>query len=503
MNEFLKELKEVTNYTHTENGAIAHKSTLNKVYDLFAFGGAYRNRNNDDTITLFKSAYEENSVLAKKALFYLRDIRGGQGERRFFRVNFRWLCKNDVASARKLLQYLPEYGRYDDLWYTTEETELWDDMIDLIKKQLELDLASKTPSLLAKWLPSENTSSYATRQMASKIRKSLGMSHKDYRHMLALLRERIKVVEKLMSENRWNEIEFDKICSRAGLTYKNAFARRDITAKRYESFIQSKDTKVNASTLYPYQVVADALDCLDRWHDEIIANETQRQAVQKFWDNLPNYFEGAKFKNILTMIDTSGSMTGESKSAPINVAIGLGILAAQQLEGPFKNHYISFASRPQLIEIVGSDIVDQVRRIYSTNLVDNTNLIAAFDLLKRIALSSPEAAKALPDRLVVVSDMEIDSATSSWREEMVQWTMNSAKTEMERLREEWARVGLTLPKLVYWNVDARNNTILDCGDDVSFVSGMSPILFEQICKGVTGIDLMLDKLNSDRYSVIE
>ena len=65
--------------------------------------------------------------------------------------------------------------------------------------------------------------------------------------MLSALRTRINIVEKLMSEDRWDEIEFDKIPSKAGLIYRNVFARKDITAKRYEEFISNKNTKVNAT----------------------------------------------------------------------------------------------------------------------------------------------------------------------------------------------------------------------------------------------------------------
>lgn len=78
MNSLLNSLKQENNVVLTENGATAYKSTLNNVYDLFAFGGAYRQRSDADCINLFKNAYEENEELALKCLFYLRDVRGGK-----------------------------------------------------------------------------------------------------------------------------------------------------------------------------------------------------------------------------------------------------------------------------------------------------------------------------------------------------------------------------------------------------------------------------------------
>ena len=200
-------------------------------------------------------------------------------------------------------------------------------------------------------------------------------------------------------------------------------------------------------------------------------------------------------------------MRGYSADAPINVAISLGIYAAERFNGAFKNHYISFSRKPNLITIEGTDFVDKVRRIYKTNLCENTNLTGVFDLLKNIALTTPGAKYDLPDTIVVISDMEIDSATGSyfWRDQydnMTEWSVDNAASGMEKIRQDWAIYGLKLPKLIYWNVQARQNTILDKGPNVSFVSGCSPIIFEQICKDITGCELMLDKLNSKRYAEI-
>ena len=110
-NILLTGLKNNTNCVSTENGAITHRTTGSDVFDMFALGGAYRNRTDDDCITLFKNALKENKDLAMKCLFYLRDIRGGQGERRFFRVNYKWLCDEMTELARINLSYIPEYGR--------------------------------------------------------------------------------------------------------------------------------------------------------------------------------------------------------------------------------------------------------------------------------------------------------------------------------------------------------------------------------------------------------
>lgn len=492
MNTFMNGLRENANYKVTENGAVAVKSTNSALYDMFALGGAYRSRTDEDCILLFKNAYMENPTYALKCLFYLRDARGGQGERRFFRVCMKWLANADSVAAKRNLQYVAEFGRWDDL-YLFVGTNLENEMFTLIKKQLALDVQCKTPSLLAKWLKSENTSSATSRALATKTRKFLGMTPRQYRKTLSILRERIKVLERLMSAGRWDEIEFDKIPSKAGLVYRNAFARRDMIKAKYEAFAKDEKSKVNAKTLYPYECVKEAIACGGRMGD------TNRLMINKYWANLKDYFDGATL-NALAVVDTSGSMTWSANQGakPIDVAISLGMYCAERAAGPFAGHYISFSSRPQLIKVAGVDFVDKVQRIYRTNLCENTNLTATFDMLLQTALRNRCPQSDLPNTIVVISDMEIDDASRSYGVRS-----NPVETTMENVRRQWEAAGYTMPKLVYWNVAARNDTILDRGPNVSLVSGFSPAIFEQIMSGKTGYDLMMDKLDSARYADIK
>lgn len=504
MNSFVNGLVDATNFTRTANGAVAHKTTCSKVYDMFAFGGAYRRRSDEDCILLFKNAYEEDPVLALKCLFYLRDCRGGQGERRFFRLCFKWLCLNDPKAAIRNLDNLSEYGRWDDLWMATYGTPVFLHAQEKIKSQLMMDMSCKTPSLLAKWLPSENASSKETKKMAGEIREHLKITHKEYRKMLSKLRTNINIVEKLMSENRWDEIQFDKIPSKAGLVYRNAFARRDIIAKKYEKFVKNENTKVNAKTLYPYEIVAQATKGCSSWdYDFSHISEVERLALQKAWENQKDYFGGVK-KNILGMIDTSGSMTcGSGVNKPIHYAIGLGLYAANYNSGPFKDVFMTFSSEPQLLKFEGVDFVDKVQRVYKQNLCENTDLVKAMRLLLKVAMhSNPED---VPDTLVVISDMQIDAGCMNYSRGRGYGLYGSQHdmTEMEAVRKEWEAAGLEMPHIVYWNVNASQNTILDNSYGVTCVSGASPVLFEQILSGVTGYDLMLKKLMSERYAAVK
>ena len=511
MNTFMNAINNATNFTYTENGGITHKTTKSDLLDMFAMGAAYRNRSDADVINLFKNAYAENPVYALKCLFYIRDVRGGQGERRFFRVCMRWLANADVQAARRNLIYVPEFGRWDDL-YEFVGTRLEDDAFAIMKHQLALDVQCKTPSLLAKWLKSENTSSEDSRILGRITRNHFNMTARQYRKTLSVLRQRINVLERLMSENRWDEIEFDKIPSRAGMIYKNAFARHDLerakneNVQTYAEFAKDTTKKVNAKVLYPYECVAEALKLFrGRYHwqtTNLALDDTNRLMVNKYWDNLTDYFNNASFNGI-AVVDTSGSMVSSAASAPINVAISLGLYCAEHNHGPFANHYISFSSRPQMIRTDGVDFCDKVERIYRTNLCENTNIEATFDLLLNVATRPGVKKEDIPKNVIVISDMEFDSAVNGWSYRS-NITSNNIETVLEGVARKWAQYGLELPHLIFWNVDARQNNIPMLGNGrASFVSGFSPSIFETIMSGKTGEMLMYEKLDSERYSCIQ
>lgn len=506
MNTFLNTMKDIDNFKRTENGGLTHKSTMSKILDMFAFGGAYRQRTDSEVILLFKNAYEENPLLAMKCLFYLRDIRGGQGERRFFRVCYRWLCQNHPDIAIKNLKNIAEYGRWDDLIYVAEGTPCEDKAFEIIKKQLVLDVQSTTPSLLAKWMPSQNASNKETQRLGRKLAKYLTFSSKEYRKLLSGLRAKINIVERLMSENRWDEIKFDKIPSKAGLIYRNAFARRDLIKEKYKSFAENVYTEVNADTLYPYDIAHRAFSVA--W---LNPQDPTRLMLQKYWDNLKDYYRGRK-ENGIAIIDTSGSMSiSNNKIVPLEAAVSMGAYIAEKAHGPFANHFITFSSRPTLIEFNGIDIVDKFNDCRKANWGMNTNLKAVFDMLLKTAKNKSVKPEDMPTRLYIFSDMEFDECVNfDWRNNddygffggnCVE-SLEEANSDFEKIKIEWEKNGYQMPQVIFWNLNARNNTIPAIGEGFSYVSGYSPVMVEQILAGLDGYDLMLEKLNSERYSLI-
>lgn len=479
----LKELKKATNYTYTEKGALTYKSTLNKCYDLFAFGGASRGRNEEDILDMFYDALREDKLLAMKLLFYIRDVRGGLGERRTFRVILKSLANSHPYLVEKNIDLIPFYGRYDDL-LVLFDTRCEDKMISLIAKTLIDDCRTNYPTLLAKWLPSENASSSDSRRLARKLAKKLSLTNREYRKTLSSIRNKLKIVENLLSEKRYDEIEFDKLPSKAGLKYRDAFLRHEELCDRYIEFIDNKSSKINAKTLYPYDIIKNVWNC----------DYSERAILDKYWDALPDYFEG-KPCDILPVIDNSGSMAWNESNGvyPIDVAVSLGIYCAERNLGDFHSHYISFSRTPKLVEIKGDDIVDKALSAVKDVVYDTTNIEAVFDLILNTLKKNNLSEEHLPKHIVIISDMEFDEGTR----------YTDSETLMERIRKEWVKEGYTMPNLVYWNVCSRRNNISDLGaDNITYVSGCTPMIFKSIMSGKNGMDLMLDTLNSDRYSSI-
>ena len=472
-------------------------------------GGAYRSRSDEDVILLFKKAYIENPVYALKCLFYLRDVRGGQGERRFFRICVKWLANYDTEVMRRNLRYVPMFGRYDDL-YVFVGTPLEAAALNFMKEQLALDIQCKTPSLLAKWMKSENTSSAESRRLATITRKAMGMNHKQYRKTLSVLRGRINIVERLMSENRWDEIEFDKIPSKAGLKYKNAFARHDIERQQaavqsYADFAKDTTKKVNASVLNPVDI-AEQIFKYGNWSKP---SETDRLMWDKYWSCLKDYYHGREERG-LAIVDVSGSMSGQ----PMAAAVSMGAYIAERGKGPFADHFVTFSGHPELVRFEGVDIYDKFQRARQADWAMNTNIEATFDMLLNTALQTKCPADEMPQTLYIFSDMEFDGCISCgpastgrgyWHDDCRRITggAQGVTTLLESIAQKWSAYGYELPRVIFWNLNARNDNIPALGGRFSYVSGFSMNMIETILSGKDGVDLMLEKLDSERYAVIQ
>lgn len=486
MSRFIDSLTSESNKTFTENGAVSNASTKSAILDFFSIGGALRNMGKSDSFEVFHKAWLENPLLTLKAMFYFRDIRGGQGQRCGFKDQLLYLAVHATETLRKNLHLVPEIGRWDDL-YVLVDTPLESDVFTLFLNQLISDLQTDKPSLLAKWLKSENTSSKKSRQLATKTRKAFGMTGKEYRKTLSELRKKIDVVERKMSSNKWGDIKYEAVPSQAMFRFRKAFRRHD--EERFLEYIDSVNqgkTKINSSAMYPYQIVGKLSSC--PWNMTMVDDSTIKE-MQAMWDNLPDYLEG-KDDRAICVVDTSGSMSGD----PLAVALSLGLYCAERLNGEFKDHFITFSTSPKLQRVSGNTLFEKISGMCRAEWEFNTNLEAVFDLILNRAIKFEMNQQELPDKLIIISDMEFDSASSG----------NADKTLMKVINDKFIKNGYIMPSLVFWNVNARNKQFPMSLDDRGFinVSGLSPSLFESVVGGevTSPVDFMENVLNSERYS---
>lgn len=498
------------NLTETTNGMTAYVSTLNAVLDLFSKGSSLRSASIEDIERHVMNALNEDKQLALRCLFYLRDIRGeGQGERRVFRLGLRYLAQNNIDSFIKsdIIKHIPTYGRWDDIFSLFGiSSKIDEEIIRLLDSQLKSDINSllENPnqvSLLAKWMPSCNTSSKETRALAKKIYKSLHLSEKQYRKMLSKLRKHIDILETRLSKKDYT-FDYSKVPSNANMKYQQCFRRNDAVrfikhcqdvaeALRMTDCCCASLPKDNVATLYPYEIVEKLMGA--RFMDE-----NNRLRYDNMWKQLPNYFgENSKNKNWMTVVDTSGSMLGFKNPTPMSVAISLGIYIAERNTGIFKDKYVTFSTRPSLIEIKSDmDIHDKVNFIFNNSIISDTNIEAVFDLLLNTAVKNNIPKHEMPEGIFIISDMQFNSAVEDGR--------NPAVYEM--IKKKYAKAGYTVPKIIFWNVaqnDNGNLPVTKHDNGAILVGGCKPGLFEMILSGKNPEQFMLDVLNGERYSALE
>ena len=487
----------------TENGAFAYDNTAQgAMLDLFSQIGALRPRTEDEIARKFAAAFKEDKLLATKMMFYAGDIRqGGLGERRTFRICLRWMAENHPAIVVKNIHLIPYFNRFDTLFVlvgTECESVMWELIAETLTKDVKAMKTSRNgkhvpASLLAKWMPSENTSSAKTRALALKAIKALRLTPRKYRTMLSALRKHINVTERLMSAGEWGCIDYAKVPSYAMHNYGFAFAKHD--HERFDAYLKSVtkgETKINASVLYPYDLVEKYLDnyCsvggYTRAGDCAVANKTDA-VVEAQWKALPNYL--TKPVNAVVMADVSGSMSGR----PMATSIGLATYFAQHNTGAYRNMYLTFTDNPHFINIPeGVSLLECVKKVASAGVGYSTNLEKAFNSILNTAKYHKVPANQMPKALVVISDMEIDKYMRPGRH----WDF------IETQRAKFAAAGYSLPRIILWNVKARKDTVLSQSEDVLFVSGQSASVFKQLCQnldGVTAYELMLQVLNGAAY----
>lgn len=472
-----------TNNSYTENGMTTSTSSLNSCVNLFFQIGAMRGQDKQRLINAFVKAYNEDALTAMKLLFWARDVRGGAGERQIFRDIVAHLAETKTDSLAKNLSLFPEYGRWDDLLVLVG-TRLENQALELISK----GLADKN-GLCAKWMPRPNGGNRESKRQATALRKYLNLSPKEYRKLLVSLSN---TVEQLMCSKNWSAIEYSKLPSKAMSDYMKAFSKNDL--ERFQAYLTSLEkgeTKINAGALYPYDITKNL-------------RFGSARGADAQWKALPNYMLNNN-EMLLPVVDVSGSMScsaGGSKNVTcMDVSISLGLYISERNEGPFKDAFITFSTNPKLQYLKGS-LSERYNQLARADWDGSTDIEAVFKLILTKAKQSNVAQSEMPTMILILSDMEFNSATGGGWGRSSGWN----PTAQQMIESMYADAGYKMPKVVYWNLSARNDNFPVQFDKqgTALVSGFSPSLLTNLLAGkdLTPISMMFAVINSERYAPV-
>ena len=466
----------------TLNGMTTNSTSLNHCVDFFFQAGAIRGKGADRVTSIFSKAYNEDPLTAMKLAFWVRDVRGGAGERQVFKDIVTYLASNHEESISKNLALISEFGRWDDI-LTLIGTSLEANALDIIATALK-----NGNQLIAKWLPRPNVKNRVKKNQARVIRKYLDLTPGDYRRLLSGLSN---TVEQSMCAKEFSNIDYSKIPSKAMADYLKAFGKNDYDRfSAYITSLEKGETKVNASAVYPYDIIKS----LNASGNHKLPNEQ--------WKALPNYLEGNK-ELLLPVCDVSSSMScsaGSNKNLScMDVCISLGMYISERNLGPFKDAFLTFHESPSL-EVLNGSLSDRYNQLRRAKWGGSTNLEATFKLVLDKAIANNVSQEDMPTMILILSDMEFNQAISGYR------SGNWNPTAQKMIEKMYSDSGYKMPKIAFWNLNARsgNSPVAFDKEGTALVSGFSTSILKSLLSGkdMTPQSMMMDVVNSERYNSI-
>jgi len=508
-------------FTTTQNGALANLDTGSRCLDFFTSVMA-RDKNkamSDENIIMHvKNAYEENRLYTLKLIMYLRDCRGGKGEKHASKVCLRWLNTYYHEDFVSVVKHLPFYGSWKDMVDFFHDTDYCEDALCIMaeqlvqdKESLGLSLGAGTPedakkyassiSLAAKWAPSEGCTYDRRSSVASKLASILFPTESNkYKLMckyrteyISPLRSALNVVERLLCSKQYSEVNFSFVPSRALMLYgKKCFpTHMGDRFSLWKADVLSGKRKVNTSQVDPYEIINRYLN--DELTSDIKITSEEKALYELFYVNqIKELREKVAIGDTCVVADTSGSMAGTPMAVSISLAIWLSSLAS----GPWHDIFINFNTTPEIIDLSECQSLEtKFNKVKSVPWGGNTNLQATFDLLLSRMSGAEEGAKMVK-RLIIISDMEFDVAC-----------LNNSRTNLQTARDKFASAGYPFPNIVFWNVSPGSPPASTKDDrGVTLVGGFSKdIVFSLFTQDEppTPYELMVKTLNGPRYERIQ
>lgn len=436
----------------TKEGGNQYEHSLDHALEFFSKAGSLFVKKqsyyegSESALSLFQKVWIVNKEIAFKLLMWLRDCRGGAGNRSGSRKCYKWLAKFDPLWIKTNLELIIGVGR-------------WDDLRSFFGSELEADVAKiwaynlRKNILAAKWADRKD----------KPLQNALELNEAQLRRLLSKIRKE-HIVEHKMCTQRWNEIEYPTVPSVAMARYTNAFKKHDEQRfEKYKEGLKSGEEKIHASVLFPHDCVRTVI------HGDIEIGEAQFNA-------LPNYMEGVD-ERIIVISDTSGSMcvrvSGSVEAVHISQGMALYCSAKISENNPFHKKFIGFCSEGSFKDWNGMTFS---QAIHNRNIFDkamgSTRIDRTLDLILKTAKFFSLTNDFMPTTLLIISDMQFHRGC------------DGNATEVNKALSRWTKAGYDKPKIIYWNTDGyAGSPETAMAKNVAIVSGFSPGILKAIFSG--------------------
>ena len=470
----------------------------------------------------FLSDSDQESTLDTFLLsFNIRDCRGGKGEREIGRRGLIWLFINHPEKFMKIVDLIPEYGRWDDLlcffpsvlnltdikyvrenYFSTIENNNYLNILCKYQQQIVKIISDKiiedharmikgeSCSLAAKWAPTEGDSLDRSHNTFKTLADSMGISPRVLRKTyLTPLRLYIKIVERYMCDGKWSEIDYNKVPSCAMKRLKKSFKTHD--EDRFNGWSEALKkgdptvAKVNGKQLQPHELIK-----------EMRTNSCADSVCEAQWKIMEDEcVKNGSLDNDLVVVDTSSSMTCNNY-LPLDVACAMGLLISKCSVGKFNNHVISFDSNPKFTIIREQSIYKRYRQLLGINWGGSTNIQSTFRLILDRGKTFGLKQEDMPKRLWIISDMQFNQAEGYY-----------GVTNFQAIEKMYEESGYTRPQIIFWNVEGSSNDFPVSVDDngTALISGFSTSIMKSILNGdenFTSYQIMRAELDNERLKPI-
>ncbi len=517
-------------------------SNLKELYD-----------NKDTTID-----YKKYIAILYKMIGYTRDIIAGKGE---YELSFMMIRYFYSFFPQLAIEFIPTlvhpygdkehpYGSWKDLKYlcnhcknsytidTRTKSGMYDEIIEkccnLYNEQLRKDYENMEDShynisLVAKWIPRENkkfgwlfyklAESYFENYMryaksSEQQRLARKKCYMDYRRIVSALNKKLNTLQIKQCDNTWSQINFNNVTSISIMKQKLAFFNqkkngqqryedredRIQCAKNFEAYINDKNVEIKGKRVSTVDFTKEARRLL--YTNRNFKNEPQIILLNKQWES--NKSQNRKLGKMIAMVDTSGSMNGDT----LHAAIAMGIRIAEM--SSLGKRVMTFSAKPTWVNLENAhNFTSCVEEIQKANWGMNTNFFAAMNLILDAIVETKLPPSEVKDMvLVILSDMQIDQADRSEKRD----------TMFQKISKRYKKVGmeyygepLVPPHILFWNLRNTNGfPNLSTEKNTSMMSGINPALMNVFCEeGMESLsqytpwNVLEKSLNDERYGVLQ